>query len=628
MSPAPRMTVRAPSAAASAARGRGASARASRRPRVAVTPPTCAGTATAAPASRRTMRSACATTSGRWAMSSMVRPAPSRGDGAAHVLDAGGIEIGRRLVEDDERRIAQEGARQPDPPALARRQRPPAVAHDGPVAAGQRADEGVGTGECGGGAHRAVGRRPPEPDVVGDAAAHERGVLRHPRDEPAPLVGPAAREVDAADRDAAGRRLQEAEQERRHGALAGAALADERHRLAGRQLEVEPVEDETGARRVGEGDVLQAHRRRRGARDRPRPSPASRGRRVEQREHPVGDRQAVGARVVLRAQPAQRQVQLGCEHEHGQPGLEAEPAAGQPHADRHRHERDAEGRGQLEHRPRQEREAQRPHRRAAVALADLGDAGRLRAAAIERAQRRQAAHHVEEVRRQQPQRVPALAGALLGGAADEPHEDRHERQRERHHERRLEVDRRHPRHDGERHDRREHDLRQVAGEVRLERLDALHRGGRDLAGLRPVGRRRLGRQPARDEREAQLGEHARSRAAPGHLHPPGQRAAAREGEGEQDAVASQVRSRQCPRRPRRRSWPAAWPARARGRWSPGRARCRAPGADGRTECGGRGADPGRPRPAQPKGTPAAPPSTVSAGRGADSPPPRRARNTW
>ena len=202
-----------------------------------------AGTATAAPASSRTMRSACATTSGRWAMSSTVRPAPSRCDGAAHVLHAGGIEIGRRLVEDDERRIAQERARQPDPPALARRQRAPAVAHERPVAAGQRADEGVGTGERGGGAHRAVGRRPPEPDVVGDAAAHERGVLGHPRDERAPVLGPAAREVDAADGDAAGRRLQEPEQQRRHGALAGAALAHERHGLAGRQLEVEPVED-------------------------------------------------------------------------------------------------------------------------------------------------------------------------------------------------------------------------------------------------------------------------------------------------------------------------------------------------------------------------------------------------
>jgi hypothetical protein len=157
--------------------------------------------------------------------------------------------------------------------------------------------------------------------------------------------------------------------------------------------------------------------------------------------------------------------------------------------------------------------------------------------------------HVEEVRRQAAQCVPALARALLGGAADEPHEHRHQRQRDRHHERRFEVDRGHPRHDDEGHDRREHDLGQVAGEVRLERLDPLHRGRRDLAGLRAVGRRRLGLQAARDDCEAQLGEHARRRAPARDLHPPGQRSAAREGERERDRVASQLARRRASERP-------------------------------------------------------------------------------
>ena len=89
------------------------------------------------------------------------------------------------------------------------------------------------------------------------------------------------------------------------------------------------------------------------------------------------------------------------------------------------------------------------------------------------------------------QRVPAFAGALLGRPADQPHEHRHERQGQEHHERGFEVDRRHPSDHRERHHRGEHELRQVAGEVRLERRDALDGGGRDLAGLRPVRRRRL-----------------------------------------------------------------------------------------------------------------------------------------
>ena len=391
-------------------------------------------------------------------------------------------------------------------------------------------------------------------------------MLGHPGDERAPLVGPAVREVDAADRDATGRRLQEPEQQRRHGALAGAALADERDGLAGRQLEVEPVEHEAGTRRIGEGDALQAHRRRRGARDRPRPSAARRGRRVEQREHPIGDRQRRRrSRGTQRPSRRRGRYSSGASTSTVSPACRPSPPSASRTPDRHRDERDAEGGGQLEHRPREEREAQRPHRRAAVALADLGDAGRLRAAAIERAQRRQAAHDVEEVRRQQPQGVPALAGALLGGAADQPHEDRHERQRDRHHERRLQVDGRHPRHDHERDDRREHHLRQVAGEVGLERLDALHGGRGDLAGLRAVGRDRLRLQAARDEREAQLREHARGRAPARDLHPPGQRATAREGERQRDGVASQLARPARPRRPPRRSARAASPGAGRTR---------------------------------------------------------------
>ena len=141
----------------------------------------------------------------------------------------------------------------------------------------------------------------------------------------------------------------------------------------------------------------------------------------------------VGARVELRAHVAQRQVQLGREHEHRERRLEADAAVDEPHADRDRDERDAERRRQLEHRAGEERDAQRAHRRAAVLVGDARDLGRLRLAAVERAQRRQPAHDVEEVRGEQPQRLPALARAALGRAADQPHEQRHERQRQQHH---------------------------------------------------------------------------------------------------------------------------------------------------------------------------------------------------
>ncbi len=83
--------------------------------------------------------------------------------------------------------------------------------------------------------------------------------------------------------------------------------------------------------------------------------------------------------------------------------------------------------------PGEERDAKRPHRRPAVLVAHRFDARTLRARAVERAQRRQPAHDVEEVVREQRQRLPALARAPLRVTADEPHEHRDEGQREEHH---------------------------------------------------------------------------------------------------------------------------------------------------------------------------------------------------
>ena len=245
--------------------------------------------------------------------------------------------------------------------------------------------------------------------------------------------------------------------------------------------------------RVGERDAFEPARHL--AR---RDEAAGRHRRrgVEQVEQPRRDRHAVGARVELRAQPPQRQIQLGREDQNGQCRLEREAAAREPHADGHRDERDAERGRQLEHRAGQEGDPQRAHRRPPVPLADLRDRRRLRLAAVERAQRRQAAHDVEEVRREQPQRLPALARPLLGVAADQPHEDRHERQRQQHHPRRLQVDRGDPAEHRERDDAAEHELRQIAREVRLERVHALHGRRRQLAGLRPVERGGLRRAAA------------------------------------------------------------------------------------------------------------------------------------
>ena len=75
----------------------------------------------------------------------------------------------------------------------------------------------------------------------------------------------------------------------------------------------------------------------------------------------------------LGAELAQRLVQLGREHEHGETGLEPDAAVDETHADGDRDERDAERRRQLEHRARQEAHPQRRHRRLPVAVAHLLD---------------------------------------------------------------------------------------------------------------------------------------------------------------------------------------------------------------------------------------------------------------
>jgi hypothetical protein len=134
--------------------------------------------------------------------------------------------------------------------------------------------------------------------------------------------------------------------------------------------------------------------------------------------------------VELRRELPHRKVELRCEHEHREAGLQAQAAVDEPHADRDRDERDAERCRQLEHGAREEADSERRHRRPAVALADLREDGRLGPRAVERPQRRQASDHVQEMRRQEPECKPALARPLLRVPPDQPHEERHERQRQ------------------------------------------------------------------------------------------------------------------------------------------------------------------------------------------------------
>ena len=193
----------------------------------------------------------------------------------------------------------------------------------------------------------------------------------------APALRATAGEIHAADRDPPALRIGQPQQEVGDGALPHAARADERHDFSRPQLELETVEHRLGASRVAERDALEPHDLDRRVGSREDSLVAHGGRRLQQPEDSVGDREPICARVVLGPKPPQRQVQLGGEHEDGEARLQAEPAAHQADADRHRDQRHAQGRGQLEDGAGQEGDPERPHRRPPIALADVRERRRL-----------------------------------------------------------------------------------------------------------------------------------------------------------------------------------------------------------------------------------------------------------
>ena len=187
---------------------------------------------------------------------------------------------------------------------------------------------------------RVVGPRIAEPHVVGDACTEERGALRKPGEQLAPRPRVAGRKVERADPDPSGRRLDELQQQRCDRALSGPARADQCHRLTRGELQVDCIEHRAGSRRIGERDRLEPHGRQLGARRRSG-SGFRRRRELDEVEQPArrsasvrGQRgtalqgSAAGGTAPVRAANTVRA------------GLEADPAAHQPDADRDGDERD------------------------------------------------------------------------------------------------------------------------------------------------------------------------------------------------------------------------------------------------------------------------------------------------
>ncbi len=406
-------------------------------------------------------------------------PAHEPADGADHLRFGRAVEAGGRLIEQQQRGVAQERARERDALALAGREAGAAVAQPGVEAVRERVR------------HARVGQRPPDrlgrrvrpahAHVVGHRAREQMRPLGHPGNAGVPRLRRQIAEIDAAYADAARVRRRQAQEHVQQRRLPGPAGPRDREHLARRHGQRQPVECRGVASRIRDAQSFDDDRvRGRVGHDRPRS--ARRGRRVEHVEDLLRGRGALGSGVVARSQPAQRKVGLRREHQHEQRGLEADVAAQQPQADRDRDERHRDRGQQLQDQRGKEREPQRGQRALAVASGDGLDRGRLRLRPAEHLQRREAGDDVEEVAAQPVQDAHLLVGALAGRGAHQRHEQRDQRHRHDDDCRRYPI----PGHEHGQHrrghDEREDELREVLREEPVERVDAARGQRRPAAG--------------------------------------------------------------------------------------------------------------------------------------------------
>ncbi len=328
--------------------------------------------------------------------------------------------------------------------------------------------------------------------------------LRHPRELCAPCLQIELGQLGVADAHRSRLGLQQTEQHAQQRQLATPARSDQSEHLTRLDREREVLQcrlvaigiacPQTGDRDRGEGEIRDARAR------------ALRGRRpVDDREHPPGGGHALGARVVVGAEPAQRQVGLGREHEREQRRPQGHVAVQQAQPDRDRHQRHRDRRHQLEDQRRQKRDPQRRKRRRAIAVGDLADRGGLGLCAPEHLQRWQPRHDVQKMAGEPVERAELAIHVLARARPHERHEQRNQRDRRRNDQRRDPVVGQDSRDHDHRHDHRQQQLWQVQREVAVERVDAAAREDRQLAAalLARAVQAQIGN--ARQQRGAQLG---------------------------------------------------------------------------------------------------------------------------
>ncbi len=447
-----------------------------------------------------------------------------RPDRAPQALLRLGVEGGAGLIEGEETRsatarIAQEtvdGPRHGDALRLAAGQARSSHAE------GRRRWDPVGAGEAERPPHqRLIGGGVAEGDVLGDAALQKTRVLPGPRQ-------PRGRRELADCPSLPARRalgVGGSPKSREHAALPRPARARENSDGARRSLEVDGLEkrlaaphpqashDQTpallpaGPRSIRSGRTLL-------------PEPVLGG--VEHIEDLLGRGDALRRRMELHPHLTQRQVRLGGEEEDEQAHGEGQRSVEEPEADRDRDDRHGDAGEELQGEPRQERHPQHRHRLAAIPRGGLGDGVDGALLALEEPQGAQPPHDVGETGREPAERVPLTLLHRAGRETDEHHEegDEGEGQGDRH--RRDPVLPPHHRDDQRGRDDGEHQLRQIAPEVRLQRLEPAagrHRQARGIAPGQPAGAQAI---DGREDGLPQLRLRTRGRARRRGLSRPGE----------------------------------------------------------------------------------------------------------
>ena len=390
-------------------------------------------------------------------MTTTVRPSPRRSIASTTDRLRVGIEVGGRLVEDHEPRLAKERPGDGDPLPLAAAQVDPVLADGRLVAVGHVGDELVRAGRAGGlddRRHRRVG--PGEADVLRDGPVEQVGRLGHVGD-PGPPAGPA---IDASSASPTVIRPVSGSMNRSSSRATVDFPAPEGptivRPLPGRDDEVEARERRLRSTGIGDRDAVEhdvggARHHGVGAGDGDARLGPARSGGVQDLEHPQRGLATGGALVVGGGQPAEREEELRGDHQHGERGLEPDAAGHQAQAELDGDQRHRDRGAPLQHEACLERRPEHGHRRVAVAQADLADPPRLLAAPAVGPQRLQAPEHVAEVALHPAQLGGPRGGGRPDARPDQPEQRDEERSHHQQDERRRRIE---DEHDAEHEQRR------------------------------------------------------------------------------------------------------------------------------------------------------------------------------